>query len=77
MKDRIEIYTDAEGKKRWRWVAAENGEVLADSGQGYVHLEDCLRPLARISGEGMLTALRSNHSFAAGANKPALEVVFL
>lgn len=36
MKNRtIETYVDDRGKFRWRLVAANGHDVLADSGQGY------------------------------------------
>jgi len=34
MADTIEVYKDDAGKFRWRRQAA-NGEIVADSGQGY------------------------------------------
>jgi hypothetical protein len=34
MGARFEVYEDAEGRYRWRLVH-DNGNVLADSGQGY------------------------------------------
>lgn len=33
---RIETYRDDRGKFRWRLIAANGSDVLADSGQGYV-----------------------------------------
>ncbi len=32
---RVETYRDDRGKFRWRLVAANGSDVLADSGQGY------------------------------------------
>ncbi len=30
-------------KKQWRWhVKADNGRIVADSGEGYVHLADAV-----------------------------------
>ena len=45
MTDRIEVYEDAAGEFRWRLVA-ENGEVLGDSGEGYVNRTDALHIVA-------------------------------
>jgi len=42
---RVESYTDAEGKFRWR-IKANNGRVLADSGEGYSRAADCAKSLA-------------------------------
>ncbi len=40
-KNKVHFYTDAKGEHRWRYVA-RNGRTLADSGEGYEHLGDCL-----------------------------------
>lgn len=45
-----EVYRDSEGASRWRIKAAENGDVLADSGQGYAHESDLFRALGRVTG---------------------------
>lgn len=37
---KIEVYKDNAGEFRWR-KKADNGEVVADSGEGYVNEEDC------------------------------------
>jgi uncharacterized protein YegP (UPF0339 family) len=34
-EDRVEFYTDDAGEVRWRFRAAGNGEVMADSAEGY------------------------------------------
>ena len=36
----FEIYTDTAGEYRWR-LRADNGEAIADSGEGYVDEDDC------------------------------------
>jgi len=38
--DHVELYRDDAGEWRWRRVAP-NGEVVADSAEGYTRLEDC------------------------------------
>lgn len=38
--EKFEIYQDAEDKWRWRLKSA-NGDIIADSGQGYERKEDC------------------------------------
>jgi uncharacterized protein len=40
-------YTDNKGEWRWR-LKASNGKVLADSGEGYVNLSDCLEAIDRV-----------------------------
>ncbi|GJE26965.1 YegP family protein [Methylobacterium organophilum] len=49
---RFELYRDAAGEWRWR-LRASNGNVIADSGEGYVRREDCEHAieLVRRSGE--------------------------
>lgn len=41
---RIDLYTDSEGKWRWRYVSS-NGRTLADSGQGYWRKETAINGL--------------------------------
>jgi uncharacterized protein YegP (UPF0339 family) len=36
----FEIYVDRVGEWRWR-LKAENGRILADSGEGYHNRQDC------------------------------------
>ena len=38
----FEIYTDDAGEYRWRF-RANNGEIVADSAEGYVEKRDCER----------------------------------
>jgi len=38
---RYEVYQDASGEWRWRYVAS-NGRILASSSEGYVRKDDCL-----------------------------------
>ena len=53
MSDRIEIYrTTVRRKWRWRYVAA-NGNILADSGQGYADKRDALTGLSRVTGRSL------------------------
>ena len=37
---RFELYRDAAGAWRWR-LRVQNGNVIADSAEGYVRREDC------------------------------------
>lgn len=37
---RFELYRDAAGEWRWR-LRVQNGNVIADSGEGYARREDC------------------------------------
>lgn len=50
MHDRIEIYRSGLRRKlRWRYVAG-NGNILADSGQGYTRRIDAITAAARVTG---------------------------
>lgn len=41
MTDRVNVYRDA--SKEWRWQRiSENGNIVADSGEGYKNKEDCV-----------------------------------
>ena len=44
---RFELYRDAKGEWRWR-LRARNGEVIAESGEGYVRREDCEHGIALV-----------------------------
>ena len=51
MQDRIEIYRSRGILKRWRWrYVAANGNVMADSGQGYVDKRDALAGALAVTG---------------------------
>lgn len=39
---RFEIYKGSNGEWRWR-LRVQNGNVVADSGEGYAHRHDCER----------------------------------
>jgi len=47
--DEIEIYQDAVGQWRWR-RRAPNGEIIADSGEGYVSKAHTVLMAARVNG---------------------------
>ncbi|KNY20485.1 DUF1508 domain-containing protein [Methylobacterium sp. ARG-1] len=44
---RFELYRDAKGEWRWR-LRAQNGAVIADSGEGYLRREDCEHGIALV-----------------------------
>lgn len=46
---RIELYQDAAGEYRWRLVA-DNGRVVADSGEGYTRKRDAQRAVQSFRG---------------------------
>jgi uncharacterized protein YegP (UPF0339 family) len=41
------LYRDAKNEYRWK-LAAANGNIVADSGEGYKNKADCLSTLASI-----------------------------
>lgn len=47
--DLVVLYRDTAGDWRWRYVA-QNGYVLADSGQGYSRRIDCEQGARRVTG---------------------------
>lgn len=44
---RFELYRDASGGWRWR-LRVQNGNVIADSGEGYARREDCEHGIALV-----------------------------
>lgn len=49
MDDYVEVYRDDAGEDRWRYKTA-NGEVLADSAEGYKNMADLMRSLGKVTG---------------------------
>jgi uncharacterized protein len=45
MADRYEIYRDTRSEYRWRYKS-DNGNTIADSGEGYRNKPDCERGIA-------------------------------
>ena len=55
---KVVIYRDASKRGDWRWSAvAENGRIVADSGEGYQNKQDCLAALLFV-GEIVVNARR-------------------
>lgn len=50
--DRVEFYLDKTLKHRWRYVSA-NGNIMADSGQGYVRRRDAKSAAKRVTGKSL------------------------
>ncbi|WP_375410373.1 YegP family protein [uncultured Methylobacterium sp.] len=44
---RFELYRDAGGEWRWR-LRVQNGNVIADSAEGYARREDCEHGIALV-----------------------------
>jgi uncharacterized protein YegP (UPF0339 family) len=49
-KARFVVYNDARDEYRWRFRAS-NGEIIADSAEGYVRKTDCLAGIALVRKE--------------------------
>lgn len=45
MADQYLIYKDVKGEYRWRY-RSNNGNIIADSAEGYVYKSDCERGIA-------------------------------
>ncbi|MBX9934943.1 MAG: DUF1508 domain-containing protein [Methylobacterium sp.] len=48
---RFELYRDSGGEWRWR-LRVQNGNVIADSAEGYVRREDCEHGIAQVRQSG-------------------------
>jgi uncharacterized protein YegP (UPF0339 family) len=48
-RDRIEVYKDLKGEWRWR-IKARNGEIIADSAEGYTRRWSAWRAARRLMG---------------------------
>ena len=47
-RQRVEIYADA--RKKWRWrYRARNGEIIAESGQGYYRKDRAINAFGRFA----------------------------
>lgn len=49
LQDILEFYKDKRGEWRWRRIAS-NGNIIADSGEGYKDLLDCQHMGFRVNG---------------------------
>jgi len=47
---KYKIYNDVNNEWRWRLVSNWNGNVIADSGEGYKNKQDCKAMIDRING---------------------------
>lgn len=44
----VRVFQDKQGKWRWSRVAG-NGEIIADSGEGYEHRVDCMDSMVAVN----------------------------
>lgn len=57
MTSRYELYKDASGEWRWRFRAA-NGEIVADSAEGYVNKDDAINGISIVQGGGDIVEVK-------------------
>ena len=67
---RFELHKDAAGDWRWR-LRATNGNVVADSAEGYRHREDCERGIALVKSSADAQVIDMSAKHAGGTPKPA------
>lgn len=48
----VKIYPDNANEWRWRRIS-ENGRIVSESGEGYVHVDDCKDMAVMLNGEGV------------------------
>lgn len=48
--DRVEFFKDDAEEWRWHRQAHGNNEIIADSGEGYKNLQDCIDAAVRVNG---------------------------
>ena len=61
------VYKDTAGQWRWRFVAS-NGEPIANGGEGYINLNDCLHGITLIKDNGRTAPVIGDNNYE--ANKP-------
>ena len=49
-EEKFEIYEDAQDEYRWRFKAS-NGEIIADSAEGYTNKSDCRKGIRIVKKE--------------------------
>jgi uncharacterized protein YegP (UPF0339 family) len=53
------VYKDTAGYYRWR-LKAENGRIIADSGEGYNNQDDCLKGIGLVMSTDRNTPVRES-----------------
>lgn len=66
---RFELYREASGDWRWR-LRTRNGNVIADSAEGYRHRQDCERGIELVK-EAASAPVVDMTAQIAGASRPA------
>ena len=63
---RFELYKDHGGQWRWR-LRAQNGNVIADSAEGYAHRADCERGIAIVKDSASAPTVDMSAKIAGGS----------
>lgn len=58
------VYKDTAGQWRWRFVAS-NGEPIANGGEGYKNLSDCLHGIDLVKGKGPAAPVNGDDNYKA------------
>ena len=53
----FEVYEDKAGEWRWR-LRANNGEIIGDSGEGYVYKHDCEHGIELVKTQGPTASIQ-------------------
>ncbi|MDB5591041.1 DUF1508 domain-containing protein [Enterovirga sp.] len=67
---RFELHKDAAGDWRWR-LRATNGNVVADSAEGYRNREDCERGIALVKSSASAPTVDMSAKHAGAASRPS------
>lgn len=51
------VYKDRVSQYRWRFIA-DNGKIIADSGEGYINRSDCIHGIGIIKKEAPTSGVR-------------------
>lgn len=62
---RFELYKDHAGQWRWR-LRSQNGNVIADSAESYVHRSDCERGIAIVKDSAAAPTVDMSAKIAGG-----------
>ena len=58
------VYKDKLSQWRWRFTAS-NGRTIADGGEGYVNLSDCLHGIDLVKGKGPAAPVNGDDNYKA------------
>jgi uncharacterized protein YegP (UPF0339 family) len=76
-EDRVEFYTDENGDVRWRFRSSGNGEVMADSAEGYKSFVQAWDSAERVVGRILLHEGQEPHQVKGVAMEDTIRAVDL